>query len=160
MKIKLHSFSRPGRVPADTRKATGAARSSSGGVWMAAVMLVALAMVAAPARAQRHGDDWYSDPQLYGSLVEVQVLVDGHRAPFYVAPGQWDRHYFEAFRGRKAHIDLRAAIVHQVSRLGIPAASIDTTDLCTYRDADLFFSHRRENGLTGRLAAFVGCRTA
>lgn len=60
--------------------------------------------------------------------------------------------------GRKAHIDLRQAIIHQARQLDIPESNIDTTDLCTYRDAELFFSHRRENGLTGRLAAFIGAR--
>lgn len=60
--------------------------------------------------------------------------------------------------GRKAHIDLRRAIIHQALQLDIPASSIDSTDLCTYSDPDLFFSHRRENGLTGRLAAFIGTR--
>ncbi len=62
--------------------------------------------------------------------------------------------------GRKAHIDMRKALVHQALQLDIPAPNIDSTDLCTYSDADLFFSHRREHGLTGRQAAFIGTRSA
>ncbi len=53
----------------------------------------------------------------------------------------------------KGHVDLREAIRLQIERLGI--ARIDTTDCCTHRDADEFFSHRREKGVTGRLAAAI-----
>jgi copper oxidase (laccase) domain-containing protein len=36
--------------------------------------------------------------------------------------------------------------------------AIDTTDRCTFRDADEFFSHRRDRGITGRMAALIGVR--
>lgn len=57
--------------------------------------------------------------------------------------------------GEKGHIDLRDAVRLQLLRAGIPADRIDTTDRCTHRNANEFFSHRRENGLTGRLAALI-----
>lgn len=60
--------------------------------------------------------------------------------------------------GKKPHIDLPRALLHQCLSLQIPASNIDTTDHCTYRDAALFFSHRRDHGLTGRLAAFIATR--
>ena len=53
----------------------------------------------------------------------------------------------------KPHIDLQAAIHTQLSRAGV--AQIDGNTLCTYRDRDLFFSHRRDHGMTGRMAALV-----
>jgi polyphenol oxidase len=59
---------------------------------------------------------------------------------------------------RKAHIDLREALRTQLIQAGVPAEQIDATDRCTVRDADEFFSHRRENGLTGRMAAIIGVR--
>jgi hypothetical protein len=46
----------------------------------------------------------------------------------------------------------------QLAQKGVPATCIDTTDRCTMRDADEFFSHRRENGLTGRMSALIGPR--
>lgn len=55
-----------------------------------------------------------------------------------------------------AHIDLRAALELQLRRAGVER--IDTTDRCTVRDADEFFSHRRDNGVTGRMAAIIGTR--
>ena len=35
-----------------------------------------------------------------GGLVDVQVRLEGRTAPLYFRPGQWDRHYFQAFQGR------------------------------------------------------------
>jgi copper oxidase (laccase) domain-containing protein len=35
-------------------------------------------------------------------------------------------------------------------------ANLDTTDRCTVRDAAEFFSHRRDHGTTGRMAALIG----
>jgi YfiH family protein len=56
----------------------------------------------------------------------------------------------------KALVDLRAAIRLQLLVGGVPAGSIDVSDRCTFRDADELFSHRREHGVTGRMAAIVG----
>jgi len=60
--------------------------------------------------------------------------------------------------GGKAHVDLREGIVLQLVDCGISPQKIDTTDRCTFRDADEFFSHRREKGVTGRMAAMISCR--
>ena len=57
--------------------------------------------------------------------------------------------------GEKGYIDLRAAVRTQLLRAGLPADQVDVSDRCTYRDADEFFSHRRENGVTGRMAAII-----
>jgi YfiH family protein len=57
--------------------------------------------------------------------------------------------------GEKGYIELREAVRLQLLRAGVPSDHIDTTDRCTYRDADEFFSHRRDNGLTGRMSAII-----
>lgn len=56
----------------------------------------------------------------------------------------------------KGLIDLKAALRLQLQRSGVDR--IDTLPQCTYRDADLFYSHRREKGLTGRTAALISPR--
>jgi len=61
--------------------------------------------------------------------------------------------------GRKPHIDLRGAVMRQLTSAGIPAERIDHTDRCTWRDADEFFSHRRDQGVTGRMVAAIGVAT-
>ena len=55
----------------------------------------------------------------------------------------------------KGYADIRETIRIMVLRAGVPERNIDTTDRCTHRDADEFFSHRRENGVTGRMAAMI-----
>ncbi|QOV90818.1 peptidoglycan editing factor PgeF [Humisphaera borealis] len=56
----------------------------------------------------------------------------------------------------KALIDLRTALKIQLKSAGIDESSIDVSDRCTYRDVAEFFSHRRDNGVTGRMAALIG----
>jgi hypothetical protein len=58
----------------------------------------------------------------------------------------------------KGQVDLRAAVRLQLLRAGVAADRIDTTDRCTHRDAGEFFSHRRERGVTGRMAAVIAPR--
>jgi hypothetical protein len=42
-----------------------------------------------------------------GSLVDVSIQVDGQGAPLYFRPGVWDRHYFQAFKGRNYALVVR-----------------------------------------------------
>jgi hypothetical protein len=42
-----------------------------------------------------------------GHLVDVEILVGGDTAPLYLRPGAWDRHYFEAFKGRNYALSVR-----------------------------------------------------
>ncbi|MDB5356803.1 MAG: hypothetical protein JWN24_3256 [Phycisphaerales bacterium] len=57
----------------------------------------------------------------------------------------------------KGFVDLREAVRLQLVAAGVPDERIDTTDRCTYRDADEFYSHRRDRGVTGRMAAVIQC---
>ncbi|MBL8887381.1 MAG: peptidoglycan editing factor PgeF [Phycisphaerales bacterium] len=56
----------------------------------------------------------------------------------------------------KGFVDLQAALRIQLSGAGVRA--IETIDLCTVARPDLFFSHRRDNGRTGRMAAIIAPR--
>jgi len=56
----------------------------------------------------------------------------------------------------KGYVDLKEAVRRQLIECGLAAANIDGTDRCTFRDRDEFFSHRRERGVTGRMAAIIG----
>ena len=55
----------------------------------------------------------------------------------------------------KGHVDLREALRRQLLDAGVGGSNIDDTDRCTHLHADEFFSHRRENGITGRMAAII-----
>lgn len=58
--------------------------------------------------------------------------------------------------GGKPHIDLKEAIATQLRRLGI--TGVDVSAHCTVRDQELFFSHRRDHGVTGRMASVIAPR--
>jgi polyphenol oxidase len=62
--------------------------------------------------------------------------------------------------GEKGYVDLRQAVQTQLADAGVRADRMDTTDRCTFRDPGEFFSHRRDGGLTGRMAAVIGPRGA
>jgi polyphenol oxidase len=63
----------------------------------------------------------------------------------------------ETARG-KAHIDLRAAIAVQLQHHGVEREQMEISDRCTVRDRSEFFSHRRDNGITGRMVSLIGPR--
>jgi YfiH family protein len=58
----------------------------------------------------------------------------------------------------KGRVDLRAALMKQLTDSGISLDRVDSADLCTVRDAAEFFSHRRDQGITGRMAAIIAAR--
>lgn len=62
--------------------------------------------------------------------------------------------------GAKPHIDLPAAATVQLRQAGLDERMIDRSDACTYRDADLFFSHRREAARAGRMVAAIAVGSA
>jgi hypothetical protein len=55
----------------------------------------------------------------------------------------------------KGHVDLRKAAQTQLLNSGLRGKNVDSTDRCTVTHADEFFSHRRDNGITGRMAAVI-----
>lgn len=59
-------------------------------------------------------------------------------------------------RGERWHVDLKATNAAQLQSLGI--TQIEISDYCTVEHNDLFFSHRLEKGITGRMLAVVGFR--
>jgi YfiH family protein len=58
-----------------------------------------------------------------------------------------------------ANLSLQAANVNQLVEAGLPAASISISPLCTACRTDLFYSHRAENGQTGRMLSFIRLNT-
>jgi polyphenol oxidase len=50
-------------------------------------------------------------------------------------------------------LDLREVALRLLNRVGVEAVAV--SDLCTSCNPDLFFSHRRDGGRTGRQAGFA-----
>jgi polyphenol oxidase len=59
----------------------------------------------------------------------------------------------------KGRVNLAEACRLQLLHCGIRSDRIDSTDRCTFRDSDEFFSHRRDQGITGRMAALIAPRS-
>ncbi len=51
----------------------------------------------------------------------------------------------------KLHIDLKGINRQELLRLGVPSENIETADLCTFENPDLFFSARRQGVHSGRM---------
>ena len=57
-----------------------------------------------------------------------------------------------------AYVDLCGILHVQLVNAGLPNGAVDLERSCTWDRADLWFSHRRENGITGRHALVAGWR--
>ncbi|MBV5319899.1 MAG: peptidoglycan editing factor PgeF [Chlorobium phaeobacteroides] len=55
-------------------------------------------------------------------------------------------------------LDLAQANHEQLLSSGIPDKNIERSPFCTYRNADLFYSYRRDEGKTGRMVSLIGIR--
>ena len=60
----------------------------------------------------------------------------------------------------RVRLDLTAANRWQLLDAGLEPSNILSSDLCTACRTDLFFSHRRERGRTGRMMSVIGIRPA
>jgi YfiH family protein len=58
-------------------------------------------------------------------------------------------------RGDRWLLDLWHANRHQLEEIGVPRSRIDISGVCTAENTELFYSHRAENGLTGRHGAII-----
>lgn len=58
-------------------------------------------------------------------------------------------------RQGKAYVDLELAAAVQFIEAGIRPESITLMNACTYENRQHFFSHRRDKGITGSMAAYI-----
>ena len=63
------------------------------------------------------------------------------------------REVLDAFDAPGPHLDLRAVAVRKLEDAGV--TDVQHVDLCTSCDPELFFSHRRDGGVTGRQAGII-----
>ncbi len=55
----------------------------------------------------------------------------------------------------KYHLDLKKANFLSLVKAGVLRKNIVVSDLCTYKDSNFFYSYRRDNGKTGRMASII-----
>ena len=61
-------------------------------------------------------------------------------------------------RKPKFYVDLKKANVSQLLKCGVPESQIEVSPFSTVLNNDLYFSHRKEKGTTGRMMALIGIR--
>lgn len=133
----------------DTR--TGACGAAHAG-WRGTVARIAAKMVTAM------GEHYTTRPQdclaFVGTCISASAFeVDQDVADFFDPVCKlWDPQ-----RG-KFLVDVKKANTEQLVHAGIPPAQIEISSYCTSQDNHLFFSHRKEKGLTGRGLAIIGLR--
>lgn len=55
-------------------------------------------------------------------------------------------------------LDLKELNIEILLQSGVLRHNIEVTNYCTYREKELFFSHRRDHGKTGRMLGYIGFR--
>lgn len=103
-----------------------------------------------------HGKFAAADEFFEALPIRPEITTDRHAILFLSAypPGHAPEH------APAARLDLTAVAKHQLVSAGVKPANILVADYCTACRTDLFFSHRREGGQTGRQAAAIGIRRA
>jgi YfiH family protein len=59
----------------------------------------------------------------------------------------------------RTHLDLMSENRKQLESAGVPAQNIEALGVCTFCDAERFFSYRREKEKAGRMTSFIMLRT-
>ena len=79
---------------------------------------------------------------------------------FEVGPevaAQFDEAFVHYLPGEpRPRIDLKAVLAAQLTAAGVPPETIEVSQHCTFAETDMFFSHRAEQGTTGRMMGFIG----
>lgn len=64
---------------------------------------------------------------------------------------------FEAEK-QKWFVDLKSINKQQLSKFGVTFENIEISEYCTVKNEKLFFSHRRDKGVSGRMMAVIGMK--
>jgi len=65
--------------------------------------------------------------------------------------------YLQPLHGRSSYLFNNNDYLRDTARqLGLPEQQIEVLPFCSYRDHELFFSHRRDGGTTGRMMSVIG----
>ena len=107
--------------------------------------------------------------QIVSKTASAMILQGSHPADIlaYIGPCISLAHFevgdevaeqfeFKEKRGARWHVDLKASNEAQLRNAGI--SQIEISEFCTIENNDLFFSHRKEKGVTGRMLAIIGFR--
>ncbi|MHA6251372.1 peptidoglycan editing factor PgeF [Oceanobacillus sp. CAU 1775] len=104
---------------------------------------------------QRQGSKLENIQVTIGPGISKDYYEVDQRIVDFIEPSFYDKVLTEK-QNQHFLLDLKALNREILLNCGILRHNIDTTNYCTHRDESLFFSHRRDNGKTGRMLAFIG----
>jgi len=82
-------------------------------------------------------------------------IVDRDVAGRFQSAGWKDKNYLEPAPGGGFYLDLNAINTVQLLRAGIKESNLVQNGWCTSCRPDLFYSYRRDRGVTGRMIGFI-----
>ncbi|PCN45628.1 hypothetical protein B9C88_02815 [Brevibacillus laterosporus] len=126
--------------------------------WKGTVSLIGREMIEAFRREyQSNPEDIYVaiGPSIGACCYEVDERVMQQAR---IAASSWEQAVQPSHKTSHYMLDLRRLNQVIVEEAGVPADHISTTHYCTSCRNDLFFSHRKDRGNTGRMASFIGWR--
>lgn len=77
------------------------------------------------------------------------------RSQFVNFATEWGDEFLPWFNTQTSTLDLWGLTAHQLQEAGLAMENIFGVDICTFENPQLFFSHRRDKGRSGRQAAFI-----
>ncbi|TFJ94570.1 peptidoglycan editing factor PgeF [Lentibacillus salicampi] len=89
-------------------------------------------------------------PSISGDAYEVDERVVNHIPDAFFERTVTDQ------GSNRFLLDLKQLNVEILLQQGVLRHNIDITHYCTFRDETLFFSHRRDQGKTGRMLGYIG----
>ncbi|MBV6712719.1 peptidoglycan editing factor PgeF [Paenibacillus chitinolyticus] len=132
--------------------------------WKGTVQNIGAAALASMTRSfGSRPEDVYAviGPSIGGCCYEVDDYVAGRVYESHLDTGISKKQTETVVIPRKEgkyQLNLQECNRQFLEKAGILSSHIEVTELCTSCSTDLFFSHRKEGGSTGRMAAWIGLR--
>lgn len=97
-------------------------------------------------------------PQRLLAYVSPCISVDRFEVGDEVALQFDPQHVHRREDGQRPHVDLKAAIVAQLTLAGVVREHLEVSRECTVSAPDIFYSYRGERGTAGRMLGLIGLR--
>lgn len=106
---------------------------------------------------ERMKNEFGVEPSDVIAYIGPGISVENYEVSKEVAE-KFDEGSYKIIAG-KYFLDLKKDIYEQLVASGIKKENIEVSPYCTFKDKELFHSHRRENGFTGRMFGVIGMPT-
>lgn len=106
---------------------------------------------------ERMKNEFAVEPSEVIAYIGPGISVENYEVSKEVAE-KFDEGSYKIIDG-KYFLDLKKDIYEQLISAGVGEDNIEVSPYCTFKDKELFHSHRREKGLTGRMFGVIGMPT-